>query len=512
MGERGDAITSMRINRREFVKLSAGTSVMVRKATGLPAAQKKEDVREVGSRLELLVDDWLIERFDGAGLRLHSPAPRDVALSFNDVPWEGSTSGYVTVLQDGGKCRLYYRGKPGNSPDGSDDEVTCYAESPDGIHWQRPKLGLFEVKGTRENNVILTSAQAPAPHNFAPFIDTRPGVRPEERFKGLGGLFDMGPGKVTSGGLLGFVSPDGIRWRKIRDAAVIDHTSHPLYTDTTQSPTFWSDSEQRYICYVRTWKGQPPPRKGWPGKIRWIGRTTSPDFMHWSKVVPLDMGDVPDEHHYTNQILPYFRAPHIYIGMPFRFRPERKVVPEHPYPGVSDALFMTSRDGLHWDRRFMEAFVRPGRDRENWTERNLALACGIVRTAPDEMSVYWQEHLRHPTARLRRGVLRLDGFVSVNAGYRGGSVLTRPLVFDGRELVLNYATSAAGSVRVELLDGSARAIPGHSLDESREMYGDEIEAVVSWRGGSSVSAWSGRPVRLRIALADADIFSLRFRA
>ena len=56
------------------------------------------------------------------------------------------------------------------------------------------------------------------------------------------------------------------------------------------------------------------------------------------------------------------------------------------------------------------------RDRENWTERNLALACGIVRTAPDEMSVYWQEHLRHPTARLRRGVLRLDGFVSVNAG------------------------------------------------------------------------------------------------
>src|SRR6185503_10452803 len=160
---KGDATTNMTMNRREFVKLSVGTAAVGGQATRSPAAQKKEDVREIGSRLELLVDDWLIERFDGAGLRLHSPSPRDVALSFNDVPWEGSTSGYVTVLQDGDKYRLYYRGKPGNSPDGSDDEVTCYAESPDGIHWQRPKLGLFEVKGTRENNVILTSAQAPAP-------------------------------------------------------------------------------------------------------------------------------------------------------------------------------------------------------------------------------------------------------------------------------------------------------------------------------------------------------------
>src|SRR5262245_21958981 len=112
----------MRINRREFAKLSIGTVVIGGQASGL-TAQKKDAVREVGSRLELLVDDWLIERFDGAALRLHSPAPRDVALSFNDMPWEGSTSGYVTVLQDDEKCRLYYRGKPGNSPDGSDDEV-----------------------------------------------------------------------------------------------------------------------------------------------------------------------------------------------------------------------------------------------------------------------------------------------------------------------------------------------------------------------------------------------------
>ena len=101
---------------------------------------------------------------------------------------------------------------------------------------------------------------------------------------------------------------------------------------------------------------------------------------------------------------------------------------------------------------------------------------------------------------------------AVSAGYGGGSLLSKPLRFAGKELVLNYATSAAGSVRVELLDASGRPIPGHRLEESREMYGDEIEAVVSWRGGSSVAAWAGRPVRLRLALTDADVYSLRFRA
>jgi hypothetical protein len=474
-------------SRREFLG-SALAAVTAPRVAPLAAARPAAGtVRDIGSRLELFVDDWLIERLEGAALRLHSPEPREVALPF-DQPWEGTTSGYVTVLQDGDTYRLYYRGKPGNSPDGSADEVTCYAESRDGIAWRRPRLRLHEAKGTRDNNVILSSSVAPAPHNFAPFIDSRPGVPAAERYKGL------------------------VHWRKLRDAAVIDRTSHPLYTDTSQSPAFWSEHEGCYVCYVRTWKGQPAFRKGWPGYIRWIGRTTSPDFLRWTKVVPLEMGDVPDEHHYTNQIQPYFRAPHIYVGLPFRFRPERKVVPEHPYPGVSDGLFMTSRDGLHWDRRFMEAFVRPGRDRENWTERNIGLACGIVRTAPDEISVYWQEHVRHPTARLRRGALRLDGFVSVNAGYRGGSLVTRPLRFRGGELVINYATSAAGSVRVELVDEAGQSIPGRGLAESREMYGDEIEATVGWRDGSSVAAWSGRPVRLRFALTDADLYSIRFRA
>ena len=128
-----------------------------------------------------------------------------------------------------------------------------------------------------------------------------------------------------------------------------------------------------------------------------------------------------------------------------------------------------------------------------------------IQTAPDELSLYWIEHYKWPSARLRRGTLHLDG------GYYGGEAVTHPLLFSGSELVINFATSAAGSVRVEIQDEAGAAIPGFTLDECAELYGDAIEERVTWQGGASLSALAGRPVRLRIVLHDADLYSLCFQ-
>jgi hypothetical protein len=171
---------------------------------------------------------------------------------------------------------------------------------------------------------------------------------------------------------------------------------------------------------------------------------------------------------------------------------------------------MSSRDGLHFDRRFMEAFLRPGHDIRNWTDRNNMIAWGVVPTAPDEISIYYSQNYQHPTAHLRRGVLRTDGFVSVNAPYDGGELVTKPLIFEGNDLVINYATSAAGSVRVEIQDADGKPIERRSLEDAQEIYGDEIERVVSWKAGGDLGALAGKPVRLRFVLKDADLYSLRF--
>ena len=89
--------------------------------------------------------------------------------------------------------------------------------------------------------------------------------------------------------------------------------------------------------------------------------------------------------------------------------------------------------------------------------------------------------------------------------------MTRPLIFAGSRLEINYRTGAAGSVRVEIQDERSTPIPGRTLTDCEEIICDEVERVVAWRGSSDVSTLAGRAVRLRFVLRDADLFSLRFR-
>ena len=158
----------------------------------------------------------------------------------------------------------------------------------------------------------------------------------------------------------------------------------------------------------------------------------------------------------------------------------------------------------------MEAFIRPGLDLKNWTSRANYAAHGFLQTGPEELSVYVNHNVGYASSHIQRYTLRLDGFASVQGPYTGGELLTPPLVFEGRRLAINHSTSAAGGIRVELQDTAGTAIPGFGLGECVEVIGDEIERVVGWTGGSDVCGLAGRPVRLRIELKDADLFSLRF--
>ena len=106
--------------------------------------------------------------------------------------------------------------------------------------------------------------------------------------------------------------------------------------------------------------------------------------------------------------------------------------------------------------------------------------------------------------------LRLDGFVSAFGPMKGGELITKPLKFAGSKLTLNFSTSAAGSVRVEIQDAGGTAIEGFALADCPDVFGDAIERTVTWKGGADVSALAGRPVRLRFQLKDADLYSFRF--
>jgi len=171
---------------------------------------------------------------------------------------------------------------------------------------------------------------------------------------------------------------------------------------------------------------------------------------------------------------------------------------------------MVSRDCVHW-RRYLEAWVRPGLDERNWTERNNYPTWGIVQASESEWAMFISEHYRQPDAPcvMRRLSIRPHGFVSVRAGFGGGELLTRPLIFSGRELRLNYSTSAAGCILVEMQDESGKPIPGFALRDMEPMFGDELDAPVAWNEGGDMARLAGRPVRMRFFLKDADLFALR---
>lgn len=467
-----------------------------RNEPGARAKNSSAEVRQIGSRRELFVDYYLIEQMKNTSLRLHEPKEEGTVLLF-DNPWGGPFSAYVTVIKEGGRFRLYYRGSP-TAPTAGDD-VTCYAESEDGFHWTKPDLNLFKVQGTYQNNVILV--KTPAVHNFSPFLDRHPQVNPEQKYKALGG--------ADKSGLIAYTSPDGIHWKKLQAEPVI---TRGIFD--SQNVSFWSESENCYLCYFRTWTGG-----GYNG-FRSVSRTTSPDFIHWTKPVEMNFGDTPGEHLYINQTHPYFRAVHIYVAIAARFMPGRQVLTEEQaaefkvdpqyFKDCSEAVLMTSRGGNLYDRTFMEGFISPGLGLENWVSRTNYPALNVVQTGTAEMSLYVRHNYAQPTACLSRYSLRLDGFASVTAPYEGGEMITKLLTFTGKELFINFRTSAAGEIRLEIQDLNGKPLPGYSLKDSQIIIGNEIERVVSWKRGSNVEELSGKPIRLRLVMKDADLFSLRF--
>ncbi len=455
--------------------------------SSLTADANSSEVLNIGSRLELFVDNFLIERMNGVNLTLQRPTCHEVVI-VHDKPWEGNSCGYHTIFKDGDVYRMYYRGwnHDNKTQKQLHKAMVCYAESSDGIHWNKPSLNLVEFEGSKENNIIL---KGPGSHNFTPFKDNNPECPPDKQYKAVARGEDEGHKQ-----LFAFQSVDGIHWKLMQ--------SEPIITEgafDSQNLAFWDSVRNKYYCYFRDF------HEG----VRDIKTATSKDFIHWTKPLWLEYPGAPKEHLYTNQIQPYYRAPHIFIGMPTRYIPQRG--------SLTEGLLMTSRDGKTF-HRWQESIVRPGRNRDKWHNRSNYIWLGMVETesslpgAGKELSIYSNErYYKDLGAKTRRYTYRIDGFVSVRAPLSGGEFVTKSLIFSGKELFINFSTSAAGSIRVEIQDAKGNTLKGFGIADSAEIYGDEIEYCVTWKDSGDLSKLAGRAVRLRFVMRDADLYSLRFR-
>jgi len=463
---------------------------------------------------------------------MHEPIPREVVID-HDAPWEGTGSGYHSVFQDGELYRMYYKSwmltvTPGVSQKTDPHPLLAgYAESNDGIHWRKPSLGLHEFRGSKDNNIVFASIKIGnltlnAAH-LAVFKDENPQAATDARYKAI--LLSKYQGGKS--GLVPFKSPDGLQWLPMSDRPVITDGAFD-----SQNLAFWDPIHKEYRAY---WRYFAPKVAGRTHGDRSIRTATSPDLLTWSESSDLRYVDSPTEELYTNQIKPYHRAPHLLIGFPTRYTDRgwsdsMRALPEREHrewrasanqrygTAVTEGLLMTSRDGVTFNR-WNEAFLRPGIEREGtWNYGHQYIAWHLVETksalegAPNELSLYATEsYWTGKSSVLRRYTLRLDGFVSVNAPVSGGELITKPMTFTGGKLSLNFASSAAGGLQVEIQDSAGQALPGFALEDCPPIFGDSLDRVVTWKSGGDVSKLAGKPVRLRFVLKDADLYSLQFQ-
>ena len=472
-------------------------------------------------------DDKIIEISENIQVRAHKPEKKNIALTC-DNEWEGVHNGYASVIRMGDTYRLYYRADPfrhrlDKAPTPG-KAVICVAESRDGgITFRKPNVGKYEYNGTKNNNIVFSRAKAI--DNFSVFYDTNPNCPKEEKFKAL---CELNLGSEGGTHLIYYASEDGYDFRE-------QYALDVQGTFDTYNVVLWDENTEQYFLYYRafhtpegedrlSWKGARP---NW---IRHVRVATSKDFKNWTKHGRISFEEGQEIYQlYTNQITKYFRTDDTFIGFPVRYndRAEEKrnfhfmplgdrhenitEVFGREGTAVTDCVIMTSNDGLCFNRRD-EAFMTPGVEaRDNWWYGNCYTVYGLAETeaeedgAPNEISFYMGENYRIKNVNFRRYTIRLDGFFSWFAPYRGGEAVTKPVTVDGNELRINFATSALGGVTVFICDEEGKELEGY---QSYTMFGDSVDRPVEFE--KPLSDICGKAVRLKIKMRDAHLYSFVF--
>ena len=470
------------------------------------------NVIDLSSRKHLFIDLSLADNIAGVTLGVNPPRLGGVAIG-RDRAWEHHIHFQNTVLDDDGLGRFWYTASKHDG--GLESARFGYAESEDGRHWRKPKLGLVEFDGRRDMNLI-----PPKPKRTNVFID--PTAPPTERYKTFGLSDDDGPG-ATGYGV--FASADGYVFHELGCNGL-------RRSGDTQNMAFWDNRIGRYVAYFRGFSKFPDGRLR-RAVARWeTDDLTSRDGWDLENeendrqivdqlpiVIACDDDDPSDMDIYTPSVVKYPGVDDVYLAtmsMYHHFTPNEiaKGVPPRN-DGLMDIQLAVSRDGIAWDRPDRRPYV--GIEPEGPAQRMVYAVQGLLvrgDTVLQYHTAYDQSHghkrQNNPGGVIRWTEQRLDGFVSANFAYTGGELVTRPITFDGSALQLNVDASASGEGRVELQDAQGRPLEGHALADSDRVLGNHLRHPVTWHGSSELGVPPGTPVRVRFVMRGTRLFALRF--
>ena len=444
---------------------------------------------DIGDRKQLFLDDgFLVERAEGIRYVVNRPAkhPRN-PLIVPDRPWEQQVQHYGSVLRESSRFRMWYTCRTHRH--GKENAVVVgYAESADGISWEKPSLGIVDHEGSTATNLVLD--MGPAGSGGVCVLHT-PWDIPDRRYRMLYKTIEEG------GGLKVAFSGDGLHWQKHAETVlegVFD----------TFNVALWDGA--RYVAYVRV---NQRPRK----RFRSVGRIESDDFVSWTEptiVLGPDDRDPEDSDLYTSAAFRYEEADRAYLMFPSLFDWRT---------GKLSPQLATSRDNATWRRaKSREAVIPLGAPDSFEAEEIMVGAPPVV--SGDRVYIYYHGDNRphwggsgapfDVNSGIALATYRLDGFVSIEAGEKpgGGAVTTVPLQFSGSELEIN-ADATWGEIRVEIIDERNQAIAGFGVEDCVPVTGDSVRHRVAWKG-ASIGTLTGRTVKLQFHLTASRLYAFRF--
>lgn len=476
------------------------------------------------TRRQLFIDDLFLDHADGVALCVNPPVQHEEPVLVSDRPWEAcGIGGYNTVIREAdGRFRMWYGACMYLGLPREGAIRLCYAESADGLRWEKPSLGLLPFRGSVDNNIVAPLLENQSQQGATVYRDER---APEQERYRLWTKFRPTDAEMEAGvgaGLYAMHSPDGLNW------TVYPGQPNPRHQMCdTQNMFFWDDRLNLYVGYTRVRETQmiDEAAGGGRGRYRAIGRITSPDFRTWSDtevVLEADETDLaiplpeekttirPSLDFYTSCAMKHDDAQDVYLMFPSVYYHWQ----DDEFPATMDVQMLTSRDGLSWrragDRR---PFLRHGFD---GTASNGMLFANpwLIPVGTEHWLYYKATARRHGDAGdapggIFRASMRRDGFISVDAGYRGGEFTTPAMTLDGHRLEVNCDGSAAGWLKIEVQSPEGAPLPGFSFAEANAVLGNGLRKPVTWKGHRDLAPLARRALRLRVVMRDMKLYSFR---
>lgn len=436
--------------------------------------------------------------------------------------WEEGGINFGTILKEGDIYRAWASTSWGDLK-GRSHKYFCHFESKDGYHWDRPDYGLFSFDGNSGSNIL-------GRQGGSVFID--PSCEPDQRYKFVSEYHysreeymryalvhpdEIDPRSDRSSdaglylGILGAVSPDGLRWNILPDPIVMTHSD-------THVVAYYDPILKKYVTYFRDWAVGKQADGNWEknGSPRWltvgrraIGRSESDHFEHFplpTVILEPSPDMLPNDLFYTNCKTTIPDAPDHHLLFPAVWNTGRDDTRIEAY---------SSFDSLNWHRISREPVLETGPFGE-WDGGCIFAIPNMIELPNGDYALPYTGY-NVPHKFPRRRALRASGyavwpkgrFVALEAKDIG-EFSTVAIIPPGSKLHVNVRTARSGYLLVEVADLNGVPIPGRTFEDAVPICGDHMSASVVWIAHNDLGVAPGQPVRLRFRLRQASIYSLDF--